>query len=161
MSVRKEKITPCSLPRISKKNRQHKEKVQKGKKHIYVLGYRFCYFPRFFRILELFRRCGIVCFDFISGWCDRCMVCSLGGSCCIYIICIHLRILMTNMTSISHDVQIRKCSCHLTETRRVLLGEQELARHMRGDSVGTLVRKAKKAHQYLRRANLISNTWLH
>ena len=48
----------CPPPRISKKNRQHKEKVQKGKKHIYVLGYRFCYFPRFFRILELFRRCG-------------------------------------------------------------------------------------------------------
>jgi hypothetical protein len=44
---RKEKTTPCPPPRISKKNRQHKEKVQTDKQHIYVLGYRFCYFPRF------------------------------------------------------------------------------------------------------------------
>ena len=29
---------PCPPPRISKKNRQHKEKVQKDKHHIYVLG---------------------------------------------------------------------------------------------------------------------------
>ena len=66
-SGRKEKTTPCPPPRISKKNRQHKEKVQKDQQHIYVLGYRFCYFPRYFWILELFRRCGIFCFDFISG----------------------------------------------------------------------------------------------
>jgi hypothetical protein len=36
-SGRKEKTTPVP-PRISKKNRQHKEKVQKDKHHIYVLG---------------------------------------------------------------------------------------------------------------------------
>ena len=65
---RKEKTTPCPPPRISKKNRQHKEKVQTEKQHIYVLGISILLLSTiFFRNLELFRLCGIVCFDFISG----------------------------------------------------------------------------------------------
>jgi hypothetical protein len=39
--------------------------------------------------------------------------------------------------------------------------EQELPGSMRGDSVGTSVCKAKKAHLYLRNVNLTSNTLLH
>jgi hypothetical protein len=54
---RKEKTTPCPPPRISKKNRQHKEKVQTNKQHIYVPGISILLLSTIFlRILELFRR---------------------------------------------------------------------------------------------------------
>ena len=47
-------------------------------------------------------------------------ICFVGGSCCIYVICIYLRILVSNTISISDD------KCRLTVTRRMSHVEQEL-----------------------------------
>ena len=43
-------------------------------------------------------------------------ICFVGGSCCIYVICIYLRILVSNTISISDD------KCRLTVTRRMSHG---------------------------------------
>ena len=67
----------------------------------------FASFYVFFGFWNYFDGIFLFLISLVADVIDVCFVYFLCSSSCTFVICIHLRILVTNMTSISHDVNIR------------------------------------------------------